>query len=354
MIEINETYEVGEVIEIVSQQAFSTDGQSFYVQTVKVKPNSSTDEQIITLGSEFQPLNENQKLSVGSKVIISQQPSMENQTQLVVNDTYRIPVLVSLAVIFTFLVIMIGGKRGVFSIMGMIFSLFVLISFIVPHILSGDNPFLITFIGATVTSVVTMYVSHGFKRQTHIALISMMICLGFAALLSTTAVELGHFVGLGSEDASFLQFGSAQKINLQGLLLAGILLGTLGILDDITLAQTAVIEQLKAVNKKLDFSELYFRGLEVGKDHVASLVNTLIFAYAGTSLPLFLLFTLFRTQPNWVILNSEIVAEEIIRTLVGSIALIMAVPITTAIAAYWITRKNIKVDGLDRLSSHGH
>lgn len=340
--QINETYELAKVTEIISQKIIPIEGQYFYIQNVKIKPNSSENEQELTIGSEFQPLNENQLLSVGSKVIISQQTSMENQTELVINDVYRIPVLIILTIIFIILVVMIGGRQGALSIAGMIFSLFVLVLFIVPRILNGENPFFITLIGATLTSVVTMYVSHGVKRQTHIALISMLICLGLAAVLSMSAVQLGRFVGLGSEDAAYLQFGTTQKINLQGLLLAGILLGTLGILDDITLAQTSVIEQLRAVNKKLSFSELYSRGLEVGKDHVASLVNTLIFAYAGTSLPLFLLFTLYRTQPTWVIINSEIIAEEIIRTLVGSIALVMAVPITTLISAYLITKKDTK------------
>ncbi|MCB9813279.1 MAG: YibE/F family protein [Pseudomonadales bacterium] len=340
--QINETYELAKVTEIISQKIIPIEGQYFYIQNVKIKPNSSENEQELTIGSEFQPLNENQLLSVGSKVIISQQTSMENQTELVINDVYRIPVLIILTIIFIILVVMIGGRQGALSIAGMIFSLFVLVLFIVPRILNGENPFFITLIGATLTSVVTMYVSHGVKRQTHIALISMLICLGLAAVLSMSAVQLGRFVGLGSEDAAYLQFGTTQKINLQGLLLAGILLGTLGILDDITLAQTSVIEQLRAVNNKLSFSELYSRGLEVGKDHVASLVNTLIFAYAGTSLPLFLLFTLYRTQPTWVIINSEIIAEEIIRTLVGSIALVMAVPITTLISAYLITKKDTK------------
>lgn len=350
----NSTYQVGEVTEILSLQTIPIDGQDYYVQEVRVKPDSSDVQQVLIIGSEFQPLNENQKLSVGSRVILSEQPTMENQTELVINDVYRIPVLVTLGVLFVLLVIMIGGRQGAFSILGMAFSLLVLISFIVPRILSGENPFFITLIGATVTSTITMYVSHGFKRQTHIALLSMLICLGFAALLSTSVVQAGRFVGLGSEDAVYLQFGTTQKINLQGLLLAGIILGTLGILDDITLAQTSVIEQLRAVNKKLGFSELYSRGLEVGKDHVASLVNTLIFAYAGTSLPLFLLFTLYRTQPTWVILNSEIIAEEIIRTLVGSIALVMAVPITTMIAAYWIVKKRAKIPVSDMPIHHSH
>lgn len=341
--EINATYQTGVVTSIISEKIIEVENQTFYIQEVSVKPNGTEETHIITSGSEFQPLNENQRLRVGARVIISLQQVTQEKPEFVVNDAYRIPVLVGLAVIFIILVVVIAGKQGAFSIVGMLFSLFVLVSFIVPHILAGENPFFITLLGATMTAVVTMYVSHGFKRQTHIALFSMLICLAAAAFLATTAVQLGQFVGLGSEDAAYLQFGTDQKINLQGLLLAGILLGTLGILDDITLAQTAVIEQLKAVHPKITFLELYNRGLTVGKDHVASLVNTLVFAYAGTSLPLFLLFTLYQNQPTWVIINSEVIAEEIVRTLVGSIALAMAVPITTIIAAYYANKVHKKV-----------
>jgi uncharacterized membrane protein len=271
---------------------------------------------------------------------VSQQQGFESEKIFVLNDVYRLPLLIGLVIVFAALVVLIGGRQGTLSIVGMVLSLAVLVTFIVPHILAGENPFFITLLGATGTAVVTMYLSHGFKRHTHMALASMLICLALAAIISSSAVQFGHFVGLGSEDAAYLQIGAAQKINLRGLLLAGILLGTLGILDDITLAQTSVIEQLKAVNPKISFAELYERGLSVGKDHVASLVNTLVFAYAGTSLPLFLLFTLYRTQPVWVIVNSEIVAEEVIRTVVGSIALVMAVPITTFIASFMVSRKN--------------
>ncbi len=348
--QINTTYQTGTVIKIISQQAFQNENKNFYTQRVEVRSDSTGAVQAISFGSEFQPLGENQKLEVGSKVIISLQQVTSDTPEFVITDVYRIPILVALALVFVLFVAVIGGRQGVLSIVGMIFSLFVLIAFIVPHILAGESPFLITLLGATATAVVTMYVSHGFKRQSHIALFSMLLCLAAAALLSNLVVQLGHFVGLGSEDAMYLQFGVSQHINLRGLLLAGILLGTLGILDDITLAQTAVIEQLKSVHPKITFSELYERGITVGKDHVASLVNTLVFAYAGTSLPLFLLFTLNRTQPTWVLLNSELIAEEIVRTLVGSIALIMAVPITTCIAAYYVTHlkdktiKNVKKD----------
>lgn len=349
--QINDTYQTGTVTKILTEKEILIEDQKYYAQQVEVKLKDTGELKIIDSGNEFQPLNENQRLKVGAQVIVSMQQVSEGDPVMVLNDVYRIPVIVALVIIFALLVVVIGGRRGAFSIAGMLFSLFVLISFIVPHILAGENPFIITLVGATLTAVVTMYVSHGVKRQTHIALLSMLICLAAAAILSNAAVQLGQFVGLGSEDAAFLQYGTSQKINLQGLLLAGILLGTLGILDDITLAQTAVIEQLKAVNSKLGFAELYARGLTVGKDHVASLVNTLVFAYAGTSLPLFLLFTLYRNQPAWVIINSEVIAEEIVRTLVGSIALVMAVPITTIIAAYYVTKVKVKLE-VDEHSHH--
>lgn len=352
--EINDTYTTATVVEVVSEKKIFIDEKNFYIQELLIKLNDTQELKELTVGSEFQPLNESQRLQLGSTIVVSEQQYTETETALVLNDIYRIPVLFILAVGFGILVIVVGGRKGAFSIAGMVFSLFVLVSFIVPHILAGENPFFVTMVGATVTSVVIMYVSHGFKRQTHLALVSMLLCLLFAALLSSWAVQFGNLLGLGSEEALFLQFGSAENINLQGLLLAGILLGVLGILDDITLSQTAVIEQLKAVNSKISFIELYTRSLEVGKDHVASLVNTLVFAYAGTSLPLFLLFTLYRTQPAWVVINSELIAEELVRTLVGSMALVLAVPITSLIAAYWVTKRGGVLKSGKQVAPHVH
>ncbi len=336
------SYRTAEVLEILAEEKIVVEDRNFYVQTVRVRDTQTGETHTIESGSKFQPLNENQRLKVGSTVIVSlQQLTGPGSSQMVVNDIYRLPVLVGLGVLFLALVLLVSGKQGALSVGGMLLSLWILIQFIVPHILAGESPFWVTVIGASLTAVCTMYLSHGFTRQTHVALASMVLSLLAVASLSHMAVTLGQFVGLGSEDAAFLQFAPVQYINLQGLLLAGILLGALGMLDDITLAQTSVIEQLKAVNPQLSFGELYTRGLAVGKDHVASLVNTLVFAYAGTSLPLFLLFTIYRSQPGWVVINSEVVAEEVVRTLVGSIGLVLAVPITTFLASYVVSRPTL-------------
>jgi uncharacterized membrane protein len=194
----------------------------------------------------------------------------------------------------------------------------------VPRILAGDNPFLTTLVGSIIIVTVSLYLAHGFNHRTSIALLSTSVTLALAIALAVLFVHLAKLFGLGTEDAYFL-IAANQTINLQGLLLGGIIIGTLGVLDDITTAQTAVVAELKRAKPDLSRHELYKRSLTVGHEHIASLVNTLVLAYAGTSLPIFLLFTLNRTEPIWTILNSEFVAEEIVRTLVGSSALVMSV-----------------------------
>ena len=152
-----------------------------------------------------------------------------------------------------------------------------------------------------------------------------------------------HLSGLGTDDAFSLQFGQTGNINFKGLLLGGIIIGTLGVLDDITTSLSATIEEIKKANPKYTFWELVKSGLRVGSEHISSLVNTLVLAYAGVSLPLFLFLILNPMQhPLWTILNSEIIVEEIVRTLAGSIGLILAVPITTLLAAWLNTTKSQK------------
>jgi uncharacterized membrane protein len=149
------------------------------------------------------------------------------------------------------------------------------------------------------------------------------------------AVSLTRLFGYGTSDSAVLSFGYQAGIDMRGILLAGIIIGTLGVLDDVTTSQTEAVTQLRAANSSLSTRELFVRAMAIGRHHIASLVNTLVLAYAGSSLPLFLLFSLNQADPWWVILNSEFIAEEIVRTLVGSSILILAVPLATIIAARW-------------------
>jgi uncharacterized membrane protein len=331
--EMPEKYFRGEVLKILQEQKIPQEDENFYVQEVQVKRLDNKEIINLTVGSEFQPLNEHQRVRAGTSVILAEQEITPDQFEIVIVDIYRAPIIFWLLGGFFLLVVFVAKWQGFLSIVGMMVSLGILSMFIVPRILTGDDPILITMIGSFGIAALTIYLSHGWSFKSHIALASMMGILGVVAVLSVTSVYTAQVVGLGSEEAYFLQFGQTANINLQGLLLGGILLGALGVLDDICVSQASIVFELKSVKKDISFSELYHRALTVGKDHVASLVNTLVLAYAGANLPLFILFSINNQIPRWVTLNSEIILEEVIRTLAGSIGLVLAVPITTLIAA---------------------
>jgi uncharacterized membrane protein len=271
-----------------------------------------------------------QKLKVGQVVVIG-----NHEDQFYVLDVYRLPALIIWSLLLFGLIVLFGRMRGAKAILGLIVSILVLVKFIVPQIISGASPALVSLLGALVITTVALVLAHGRNRRTLIAMIATLVTLALSVGLGWLAVKTSHLFGLGSEDAYSLQFGPLQNLNFQGLLLGSLLIGALGVLDDITTAQAAVVDELKQANPKLGFSELFKRASSVGREHIASLVNTLVLAYAGASLPLFLVFNLQQLQqPLWVTINSEMLAEEIIRTVIGSAALVLAVPITTALAAY--------------------
>jgi len=179
----------------------------------------------------------------------------------------------------------------------------------------------------------TFFLSHGFNKKTWIAIGGTLIALIITGVLADIFVEGAKLTGFASEEAGFLQAHKLGLINIKGLLLAGIIIGVLGVLDDITVSQSAIVQQLKEANSKLKAGELYKKAMSVGKDHIASMVNTLILVYTGAALPLLLLF-IDNPHPFSDIINYEIIADEVVRTLVGSIGLMLAVPITTFIAAF--------------------
>lgn len=256
-----------------------------------------------------------------------------------VTDHFRLFSLFGIFVFFFVLVALCGKVRGVMSLGGLLVSILVITLFIVPQILAGRDPLLISLLGSLAILCVSLYVAHGFKRQTTIALASTVVTLVCSAFLAAFFVQFGHFFGSGSEEALYLQLGGVQDINLRGLLLGGTIIGMLGVLDDITTVQTATIQELKNANTGLSLRELYTRGMSIGREHIASLVNTLALAYTGASLPILLLFSMQTNSPLWMVMNSEVISEEIIRTLIGSVALILAVPISTAFAAYYFSKQ---------------
>ncbi len=245
-------------------------------------------------------------------------------------DFQRRSVLVWLTLLFAAVVVWLGRWRGAAALGGLVASVGILLLFILPAILDGRSPVLVAVFGSAGIAFVALYLAHGFTRMTSVAVIGTMGALALTAVLSAVVVGMSEFSGLVSEESSLLTLFN--DVDVRGLLLAGIVLGAAGAIDDVTVTQASAVWELKAANKDLTVSDLFRRGMKVGRDHIASMVNTLLLAYAGASLPLMVLFVL-SAQSLGTVANSEVVAVEIVRTLVGSIGLVAAVPFTTWLAA---------------------
>jgi len=304
------------------------------VQNVELRIIDGEDEgKVITIENGILNDRDDMRLSEGETMIMQRITRADGSVSYLMREKYRLPSILGLTIFFFALGILLAGRVGFTSILGLAASIAILVFFVVPKIIAGSNPLVISLIGAVCIAFTSLYLAHGFNRRTTIALISTMITLVLSTLFAVIFVHFGKLFGMGTEESMFLQMGATEQVNLRGLLLGGIIIGALGVLDDITTAQTAAIDELSKANHKLGFQELYVSGTSIGREHIASLINTLALAYVGASLPILLLFSMNKEMPWWVIINSEFIAEEIVRTLVGSSTLLMAVPISTWIAA---------------------
>lgn len=275
-----------------------------------------------------------QKMRVGETVVLAKNKGFEAIDAYFISDRFHLPALVGLGLFFFAAVVALGGLQGLGSFLGLISSIAVLLAYIVPMILAGQNALSVSFTGASLIAIMSLYLGHGFNMRTTVALVATLMTLAIAVGVAVAAVEITGLMGIASEE-SFLLNLKVATLSARGLLLAGIVIGMMGVLDDVTTGQAAIVYELREANPSLGFRELYRRATAVGKEHIASLVNTLVLAYAGASLPVFLyLVVQSEHAPWWIVLNQEIVAEEIVRTLVGSLTLVLAVPITTALAAW--------------------
>lgn len=291
------------------------------------------------------------RLSQGETVIL-RTIEYEGVKKYLISEKYRLPSLLWLGAFFLMITFLFGGVTGIRSIFGLGVSILILSLYVVPAITAGKNPLLVSLFGSFAIACTSLYLAHGFTKRTSVALLSTLSTLSIAVLLSVIFVHVSKLFGMGTEESMYLQSGASAGVNLRGLLLGGMIIGCLGVLDDITTAQTAAVDEIRKANPSLKATQLLRSGLSVGKEHIASLINTLALAYVGASLPLLLLFQTNETYPLWVTLNSEFLAEEIVRTLVGSTTLLLAVPIAT-----WCAVKFLSNDGkpsIGHCHSHSH
>lgn len=281
--------------------------------------------------------NEARTFRAGDRVMVERTRTLEGDDVLFITDYVRTGPLLWLTLLFVAATLALSGWQGLRSLAGMAISVLVLVAFVVPQILAGHNPLLIAIAGAVVMMGASLYLVYGWQPKTHVAVAGLLLSLLVTALLATWFVDWARLAGYGAEEAGFLQVAGVQ-LDTQGLLLAGILIGTLGALDDIAVGQSSAIFELRRANPALGWRALFRHGMVIGRDHIAAMVNTLLLAYAGAALPLLLMFSVF-SEPLGTTINRAIIAEEIVRTLVGSLGLLAGVPLTSLIAALVAQRK---------------
>lgn len=264
------------------------------------------------------------------RVARSADPSLPGAVYTLTDFERRAPIL-WLALAFGALVVVFGRLRGALSLVGLAISLVVILAFVVPAILDGSPPLAVAIVGSLAVMLITVSLAHGWGPKSLAAMLGTGLSLALVAVLALAFTNLTHLTGLSSEEGTLL-LQSGADVSLEGLLLAGIVIAALGVLDDVTVSQASTVLALRAANAGLGFRELYARALRVGQDHVSATVNTLVLAYVGASLPILLIFSSGELGLLDA-LNTELIAKEVVATLVGSIGLIAAVPITTALAA---------------------
>ncbi|MEU8690926.1 YibE/F family protein [Streptomyces sp. NPDC048665] len=271
------------------------------------------------------------QLHQSEAVVVAYEPSAPKDLQYSVTDVNRRFPMGLLAGIFALAVVVVGRLRGVMALVALAISFMVLNFFILPAILQGSNPLLVAVIGSSTIMLIALYLCHGLSARTSVAVLGTLASLALIGILGSQFIDWAALTG-NTDDQTGLIHGLYPKIDMSGLLLAGVIIGSLGVLDDVTVTQTSAVWELHEANPSLGRRALYRAGIRIGRDHIASVVNTLVLAYAGAALPLLLLFSIAQSSVGTVA-NSELVAEEIVRTLVGSIGLVASVPLTTALAA---------------------
>ena len=303
-------------------------------------------------GKLVQVQDDSRRFKVGDNLEIFPTLGPENEFILYANDHVRRAPLLWLVILFVAIAAIVGRGKGIRAVLAMGFSLAVILLAIVPGISSGFNPVLVAILGSTAILAASVYFVHGINWTAHSSLIATVLAAIITLVLANLFASLAHLTGLGAEEGAMILQMSQQagvSVNLRALIIAGILIGALGALVDSTVAQAAVVRELSNINPNLGWQKLYQSGMSVGFDHIGSLINTLVLANLGSSLPLWVVFTLGQMSFRQAI-NLEMVATEIIHALIGSIGLILAVPLATLLAA-WLFAGG-RFPGTDNVHSH--
>jgi uncharacterized membrane protein len=271
-------------------------------------------------------------VEVGDELVLSRDPGVDGgEPTYQFQDFARTTPIVVLALAFVLVVGLVARLRGLLAILGLGFAFVVVLTFLLPALLAGGSPVWVTLVGSSAIMFVVLYLAHGFSARTTTALVGTLSGLALSAVLGAIAVSAARLTGFADENVLQLQQYDP-TLDFTGLVLAGLVVAGLGVLNDVTITQASAVWQLHELSPEMGWRELFGRGMAIGRDHIASTIYTIVFAYAGAAMPLLLLFEIYQ-RPFGTVLTGSLVAEEVIRTLVGAIALVAAVPLTTAVGA---------------------
>jgi len=331
----------GKVIDVIADEIKTipgTDTEHLY-QTIKAEVLDGPKEgEVITIENDYL------ELSTGDKFYFRHSVYIDGSEAYGVINIDRKGALLFLAIVFIFAVTVFGGWQGVRSLCALAGSFFAIFYILMPSILAGWNPIFVSVMVASVILFAAIFFTHGFNRESAVAYGGTMIAVFLTSLFAIFSVHLTDLSGFASEASTYLNFNTNGSLDFTALLLGAMIIGVLGVLDDIAVTQAAVVTELYNSNASLSRAEVYRKALRVGREHVGALVNTLVLAYVGVSLPLLLQFYTASSSLS-MSLNTELFATEIVRTIVGSIGLILAVPIVTVLAVFYLK---------DYKPKHGH
>jgi uncharacterized membrane protein len=323
-----------QVLEVLAQgvrPVLGTDTKTDY-QTIEIRILEGEDAgQTLTLDNDFLSLKAGETFFALHTV-----NRIDGRDTYAVSAPNRLPVLAFFTALFLVCLFIFGGLQGVRGLLSLAASIGLIVYVLLPGILGGVSPLLLAIGVAGVIVVAGSYITHGFNRTTHAAVVGMLATVLLTGLLAYAAVHSARLSGFNSEEAVYLNFDTHGSIDFVGLLLGGLIIGLLGVLYDAAISQAIAVEELLGMDKNAPRAHVFKRALRIGREHIGALVNTLAIAYVGAYLPLLLLFKVSASQSPLITINQEMFSTEILRTLVGSTGLVLAVPITTAIAVWML------------------
>lgn len=338
-----------EVIEILDEgeQVILDDYTTFTQEVLLRLENGPRSGEEVKISNDYTPLREGDKIYV-AEIFESGEYSYH------LFEINRTPVLLLLLFVFVLLVFIFGGWQGLRGLVSLAGSLILIAFVLLPGILKGYSPILVSICVASVIIVFGSYITHGFNRTTTSAVFGMLITVLLSGLIAHFAVDATRLSGLADEESLYLSMNVGQSIDVLGLLFGGIIIGLLGVLYDTAISQSIAVEELVRISPDSTKTHIYKRALRIGREHIGALVDTLAIAYIGASLPLFLLFYSDQSVAHSISINNEVFVAEIIRTLVGSIGIVLAVPITTFLAVQMLYGRKFEHESHGHSHSHTH